>query len=493
MSDAFLSIEGLTIVTPAGATLVEDAAFALERSEVVLLIGPSGCGKSTIINVLSGLLDRIEEDWRVTGRLVCDGRAFDLEHQPCDVGGLVFQGNALFDDLTVAENLRIAADHAGGISERLAAHATALLREIRPEQPVASCSGGQQQRVGIARTVLADRPVLLFDEPNSGLDKRAGQRLAAMVRGLCHDMGKPAIIVAHHVDELLPLADRVLLLDPVRRRLLHLAPDAGAVERALDALEPAAAGDGTEAAPPPVWPIGRRRNWLGHYLAEYFWVLCASPLMLAYVAAGAIIIGFVTVWFGFNYDTLGDYVKSLVHDEALMGIGLIQSTVAVPLIACILVVARNNAIITADIGNRVLSSQLRAMRNLHIPGRRYLVTAILSNLVLGSVLLVAASQAMAAWTSLQTWRLLFPGQPFELWRENFFHLVLRTPLTAWEHAAWMLLKVVLSVALSGGLAVAIGLSRKESVLDINYAIAQSIVGGVTVTLLIHAAVAVFQF
>ncbi|MBF0306435.1 MAG: ATP-binding cassette domain-containing protein [Alphaproteobacteria bacterium] len=492
MSDAFLSVEGLTIVTPTGATLVENAAFALGRSEVVLLIGPSGCGKSTIINVLSGLLDRVEEDWRITGRLVCDGQSFDLEHQPCDVGGLVFQGNALFDDLTVAENLRIAADHANG-GERLAAHATALLREIRPEQPVASCSGGQQQRVGIARTVLADRPVLLLDEPNSGLDKRAGQRLAAMVRGLCHDMGKPAIIVAHHVDELLPLADRVLLLDPVRRRLVHLPPDAQAVERALDELEGATLGERDESAAPAVWPIGRRRNWPSHYLREYFWVLCASPLMLAYVAAGAMIIGFVTVWFGFNYDTLGDYVKSLVHDEALMGIGLIQSTVAVPLIACILVVARNNAIITADIGNRVLSSQLRAMRNLHIPGRRYLVTAILGNLVLGSVLLVAAAQAVAAWTSLQTWRLLFPGQPFELWRENFFHLLLRTPLAAWEHAAWMLLKVILSVALSGGLAIGIGLSRKDSVLDINYAIAQSIVGGVTVTLVIHAVVAVFQF
>ena len=87
--------------------------------------------------------------------------------------------------------------------------------------------------------------------------------------------------------------------------------------------------------------------------------------MLAYIGVGGAILGFVSIWFGFNYHAFGGYLKSILHDETLAGIGFVQTTIAVPLIASILVMARNSAIIACRSRQpRMLSSQLKAMRNL---------------------------------------------------------------------------------------------------------------------------------
>ena len=69
------------------------------------------------------------------------------------------------------------------------------------------------------------------------------------------------------------------------------------------------------------------------YFIEYFWVLVASPFMLAYLGVGGLILGFVSIWFGFHYNSFGGYLKSILHDETLAGLGFVQTTVAVPLIA----------------------------------------------------------------------------------------------------------------------------------------------------------------
>jgi ABC-type multidrug transport system ATPase subunit/ABC-type transporter Mla maintaining outer membrane lipid asymmetry permease subunit MlaE len=497
-----LSVRNLTIIAPGGTTLVENTAFDIAAGELVLLIGPSGSGKSTIVNLLSGLPDALAGGWRITGTLTCGGRVIDLARERSDVGGLVFQDNALFGDLTAGENLRIAADHAPTkASAQLRDLATALLPDVDAEKAVSSCSGGQRQRVAIARTLLADRPIIFFDEPNSGLDIRASRALAAMIHDICQQMGRPAVIVAHHVEDLLPEADRVLLLDTKHRSLRAIEPTLEVIEREIMALETGAAASAADAAAgersgADTWrnrlPPAGKAHWFARYFGEYFWVLCASPLMIMYVALGGMIVGFVEIWFGFNYHSFGGYLKSLLHDETLVGLGMIEVTVAVPLITCILVVARNNAIIAADLGNRVLSSQFRAMANLKIPSTLYLIASIVANMVVGSVVLMAVAMAAAAWTSMHTWGLLFPGQAFELWQENFFRLFLHGP-HVYEDLFWVLVKTVASSTLASFAAIAIGLRKKDSVVAINHAIAESIIAGVSITLFVHAAAGVAQF
>jgi ABC-type transporter Mla maintaining outer membrane lipid asymmetry permease subunit MlaE len=163
------------------------------------------------------------------------------------------------------------------------------------------------------------------------------------------------------------------------------------------------------------------------------------------------------------------------------------------MIASILMVARNNAIITADLGNRVLSAQFLAMRNLHIPGRFYLTLAILANTLLGGLFLVVASLVLASWASLHTWQFLFPEQPVELWQENFFFSYHQDPEGFFRNMGWGFLKVLASTTGSAWLAISIGLARKESVIAVNYAIARSIVWGVTFTLAIHACITVAMY
>ncbi|WP_029007615.1 ATP-binding cassette domain-containing protein [Azospirillum halopraeferens] len=494
-----LSIRNLTITAPGGAVLVEDASFDIGPGEIVLLVGPSGSGKTTIINLLSGLPDALSGGWKVTGTMRCEGRDFDLASDRSEIGGLVFQQNALFDDLSTGENLRIAADHAPPQDTEMRDCAVSLLPDVGPDKLVSSCSGGQRQRVAIARTLLANRPVLFLDEPNSGLDIRSSRALASMVRDICRRMGKPAVIVAHHVEDLLPMADRVLLLDTRTRELRAVAPDADVIQREMMGLAPGAARSVAEGDEEPdgAWagrlPRAGRLHWFARYFGEYFWVLCASPLMLMYVALGGAIVGFVEIWFGFNYHSFGGYLKSLLHDETLVGLGFIQVTVAVPLITSILVVARNNAIIAADLGNRVLSSQFRAMHNLRVPSNVYLIGSVLLNMVLGSVVLMAVAMATAGWASLQTWHLLFPGQASELWRENFFRTFLSGEAQVYRDLMYVLIKTVLSAGFAGLAGVLIGLRKKTSVVAINYAVAESIVAGVSITLFIHAAVGIAQF
>jgi ABC-type multidrug transport system ATPase subunit/ABC-type transporter Mla maintaining outer membrane lipid asymmetry permease subunit MlaE len=493
-----LSVSDLSITTPAGVTLVEGSDFAIHRGEIVLLIGPSGSGKTSIVNVLCGLLERSDGAWDVRGRVASDGREIDLATEMSDLCGLVFQGNALFDDLTAGENLRIAVDHANAFSESLVEAVTSLFPDIEPGKGIADCSGGQRQRIAIARTLLSGRAILILDEPNSGLDIKSSRRLASLVKRICKESGKPAIIVAHHVEDLLPLADRVLLLDTRQRMVRSIDGDMDTIEREMMALEVGAdVPAGTEASTPAVW---RNRlqprsdlRWFLRYFAEYFWVLCASPFMLGYLGLGGVILGFVSVWFGFNYHSFGGYLKSILHDETLEGIGYVQTTVAVPLIASILVNARNSAIIAADLSNRILSRQFKAMRNLNIPAMRYLVLSIVINNSLALVLLNVAALTAASWSALQTWRFFFPDQPFEFWQENYFRRFVEAGPGLIAQVGWVFAKMVLSSGLASLAAIAIGLRRKTSVVSINNAISEAIVIGVSVTLLAHAVVAVLQF
>ena len=304
-SSPFLSMINLSITTPTGLLLVQNTSFQVGRGELVLLIGPSGSGKTSIVNLLCGLLGAKDGDWGVSGQIVCAGRLIDLERETSDLSGLVFQGNALFDDLTAAENVRISADHAPGRNAALIEAVIGLLPDVDPRASIAACSGGQRQRLAIARTLLSDHAVLVLDEPNSGLDVRASRRLAGLVKEICRESGKPAIIVAHHVEDLLPLADRVLLLDTSRRIIRPIEPEMRTVESEMMALDPTAAvaaapcerAPGAVASPPSPRP---RPFWFARYFGEYFWLLCLSPFAIAYIAVGGAILGFVSTWFGFQ-------------------------------------------------------------------------------------------------------------------------------------------------------------------------------------------------
>jgi len=491
-----LAVRDLAIVRPDGEVLLRDGTLEIGPAELVLLVGPSGSGKSTLLLLLGGLLETGPGGWEVSGRLTCGAESFDLARERSGIGGVVFQDYALFDDLDALENLRIALDHAPRGTDTLAQDVAGMLSDISPWQSISSCSGGQRQRLAIARTVVANQPVLLFDEPNSGLDVASARRLLEVIRGLCRTMGKPALIAVHHFEELLPLADRVLVIDPRTRRLVELPPEAGPVEAKLEeaAAEDAAHGPSDQARRASRWRLPVRHRspawWFGRYVAGYFWLLCAAPIMLLYMGSGATIIGFVTVWFGFNYHSFGGILKSALHDETLVGLGMVQSRVAIPLIANLLFVARNSAVIAADVGNRVMSSQFQAMANLNIPGRAYVFSSIVLTMVVGSVIFLVLSLLLGGWAAQETWHVQFPSQYRALFRMQFFRNVLDDNGWPLPLMAWVVVKTALSGLLAAVSSIVIALGPKASSQAVNRSVANAIVIGVILTLLVHAGISI---
>ena len=187
----------------------------IEPGERILLLGPSGAGKSTLLLGLAGLLDATggaaEE-----GRLLLDGAA---ARRARDRVGIVFQdpesqlvmGRAGDDVAFGLENRAVPTD---AIWPRVDAALAAVDFPYGRDRATYALSGGEKQRLALAG-VLALRPgLLLLDEPTANLDPEGADRLRDVLRSILEHGGATMVLVEHHVDEMLPLIDRVVVLDP---------------------------------------------------------------------------------------------------------------------------------------------------------------------------------------------------------------------------------------------------------------------------------------
>jgi heme exporter protein A len=156
-----------------GRTLFSELSFAVEGGEALLLLGPNGAGKTTLIRMIVGLLAP------AAGRISLDGGDAELSlGEQCHYVGHL---NALKSSLTVGENASFWCRFLGGgldrIEAALASFGLAHLRDI----PAAYLSAGQKRRLGLARVLLAKRPIWLLDEPTVSLDRAAQDMLTGAV------------------------------------------------------------------------------------------------------------------------------------------------------------------------------------------------------------------------------------------------------------------------------------------------------------------------
>jgi ABC-2 type transport system ATP-binding protein len=176
---------------------LHDVSFAVRAGEIVAVIGPNGAGKTTLLSILAGIQTP-------------DGGSVSL---PAGGLGWVPQHPALYSKLSVAENLRLFA-RLEGVPD-VAATVANMLDQTgladRADEETSRLSGGNRQRVNIAIGLLADPPVLLLDEPSSGLDPRQRERLWQFIAGLRGD-GATVLFSTHDVAEAERQADRVLVL-----------------------------------------------------------------------------------------------------------------------------------------------------------------------------------------------------------------------------------------------------------------------------------------
>jgi ABC-type nitrate/sulfonate/bicarbonate transport system ATPase subunit len=190
-----------------GRAIMRDVSFAVRPGEIVALLGPSGCGKTTILNLVAGFLSPSE------GAALIDGREIA---GPGPDRGVVFQAAALFDWMTVAENIAFSLRCAGrprAERRQVAAEMAALVGLAGFEQAYPyQLSGGMRQRVGLARVLAAKPKVMLMDEPFSALDVQTREVLQEEVLRIRERTGSTILFVTHSIDEAVFLGDRIFLL-----------------------------------------------------------------------------------------------------------------------------------------------------------------------------------------------------------------------------------------------------------------------------------------
>jgi phospholipid/cholesterol/gamma-HCH transport system ATP-binding protein len=191
--------------------------FDVPRGRTKVILGPSGTGKSTILRLLLGLIrpDR--------GRVLVDGREITtLSRRELDAVrhgmGMVFQDGALFDSLTVGENVGFALMHIlKWPMARVDSEARRLLDLVGLEPDLADnmpdeLSGGMQRRVAIARALAGEPSILLYDEPTTGLDPTSVEQITNVMVALRERLQITSIVVTHHITDALKVGSRFVLL-----------------------------------------------------------------------------------------------------------------------------------------------------------------------------------------------------------------------------------------------------------------------------------------
>ncbi len=195
-------------------TVVDNVSFHVAHGELVTLLGPSGCGKTTTLRMVAGL------EAITSGRVLIGGTDVTLRAANERDVSMVFQSYALFPHMTVLENacygpISMRTDKAK--SRELARAKLAMLGLTAFEARLPSeLSGGQQQRVAVARSLVLEPAVLLFDEPLSNLDAKLRRRVREEIRELQQSLSLTVIYVTHDQEEALAVSDRVIVMEAGR-------------------------------------------------------------------------------------------------------------------------------------------------------------------------------------------------------------------------------------------------------------------------------------
>ncbi|UZF91894.1 ABC transporter ATP-binding protein [Bosea sp. NBC_00550] len=195
-------------------TAVDNVNFTIEAGKLVTLLGPSGCGKTTTLRMIAGLEIASEGQILIGGNDVTKLSAADR-----DVS-MVFQSYALFPHMSVLENAAYGPTVKGLGKEQakqMALDKLALvgLKGFESRYP-SELSGGQQQRVAVARALVLEPQVLLFDEPLSNLDAKLRRRVREEIRELQQDLNLTVAYVTHDQEEALAVSDRIIVMSNSR-------------------------------------------------------------------------------------------------------------------------------------------------------------------------------------------------------------------------------------------------------------------------------------
>jgi phospholipid/cholesterol/gamma-HCH transport system ATP-binding protein len=223
--DALIRLEGVSVEFGSQRVL-RDVGLTVRRGETLVVIGESGCGKTVLLKLIIGLLRPTRGRALFDGQMLADLGDRELTRQRLRFGFL-FQGAALFDSLSVYDNVAFGlreqrryreADIRDRVRQRL--QEVGLPPDVEPKKP-AELSGGMKKRVGLARALAVDPEVMLYDEPTTGLDPIMTDVINELILQTRRRRPVTSVVVTHDLKTVYKVADRIVMFYPLSR----LGPD----------------------------------------------------------------------------------------------------------------------------------------------------------------------------------------------------------------------------------------------------------------------------
>jgi phospholipid/cholesterol/gamma-HCH transport system ATP-binding protein len=197
-------------------TILDQVDLALYEGEATAVIGKSGVGKSVLLKHIIGLLDPDEGDILYKGKIIRDMNRKERRNMKRNFS-YMFQSNALFDSWTVFQNIALPLIEKGAIpavdiEKKVMSKIEQLeLSEVTFEYP-SQLSGGMQKRVALARALVTEPRIVLFDEPTTGLDPIRKNAVLGMIAHYRRQFGFTAVVVSHDIPDIFFISNRIVIL-----------------------------------------------------------------------------------------------------------------------------------------------------------------------------------------------------------------------------------------------------------------------------------------